>query len=395
MEEARRLRVAMVAACPFPCPRGTPIRILRLAEALGRRGHDVHVVTYHLGEPATGLPFTIHRSPRVPTYRKLSPGPTYQKLLVLNPLLRRVLRRVVREHGVDVVHAHHYEGLLIALSLPPRHRPPILYDAHTLLETELPFYRLGLPARAKRGLGRVLDRRLPGRAAHVIAVSERIRGQLVGLGAVAPQDISVVTNGVELELLVGAPQEGGIGRPAGKTVVFAGNTAGYQGIELLLEAFRDVRARIPDARLLVVTEDDFTAYEPLARVLGIHGSIDLVRAPFERLLPLLAAADVAVNPRPSGQGVPQKLMNYMAAARPIVSFAGSAAHLRHDQTAWIVADGDVAGLARGVVRLLEEPELASRLGAAARCALIADYSWERTAQRTEAVYARVLGRPGV
>jgi len=43
------LRIAMIAACPFPWPRGTPIRIHRIAEAVARRGHAVHVVTYHLG----------------------------------------------------------------------------------------------------------------------------------------------------------------------------------------------------------------------------------------------------------------------------------------------------------------------------------------------------------
>ncbi len=35
----------MVAACPYPARRGTPIRIHRLAEAMAARGHRVHVVT--------------------------------------------------------------------------------------------------------------------------------------------------------------------------------------------------------------------------------------------------------------------------------------------------------------------------------------------------------------
>ena len=55
------MRIAMVAACPFPWPRGTPIRIHRMAEALGRRGHDVHVVTYHLGGPTPTPHMTVHR----------------------------------------------------------------------------------------------------------------------------------------------------------------------------------------------------------------------------------------------------------------------------------------------------------------------------------------------
>ena len=54
----RRYRVAMLAACPFPAARGTPIRILRIAEELARRGHDVDVVTYHLGSDARGASAT-------------------------------------------------------------------------------------------------------------------------------------------------------------------------------------------------------------------------------------------------------------------------------------------------------------------------------------------------
>ena len=50
MSASASLTIAMVAACPFPAPRGTPIRALRLAEALAARGHRVHVVTYHYGQ---------------------------------------------------------------------------------------------------------------------------------------------------------------------------------------------------------------------------------------------------------------------------------------------------------------------------------------------------------
>ena len=80
-------KVAMIAACPFPSPRGTPIRILRLAEGLSQRGHEVHVLTYHLGEEPENQSFRIHRIQNVRTYQKISPGPSYQKLMVLDPLL--------------------------------------------------------------------------------------------------------------------------------------------------------------------------------------------------------------------------------------------------------------------------------------------------------------------
>ena len=86
----------MVAACPFPFGRGTPIRIQRQAEALAARGHEVHVATYFLGtaEPVAGV--SVHRTPRLPRYRTTSPGPTLPKLLALDPMLVGTLFRLLR-----------------------------------------------------------------------------------------------------------------------------------------------------------------------------------------------------------------------------------------------------------------------------------------------------------
>ncbi|HET6798440.1 MAG TPA: hypothetical protein VFH40_14870, partial [Gemmatimonadales bacterium] len=87
------LRIAMIAACPFPWPRGTPIRIHRIAEAVARRGHHVHVVTYHLGQDLADPPFVMHRIRDVPGYRRTDPGPTLRKLFQLDPMLAGRLRR--------------------------------------------------------------------------------------------------------------------------------------------------------------------------------------------------------------------------------------------------------------------------------------------------------------
>ena len=141
------MKVLVVAACPFPFPRGTPIRIARLSEALARRGHDVHVVTYHLGDGSTADGVRVSRIPNVALYRRTSPGPGYAKLLVLDPLLVREARGALRRQRPDVIYAHHYEGLLAAFVARGRRPIPLVYDAHTTLVSELPHSRM-LPGRA-------------------------------------------------------------------------------------------------------------------------------------------------------------------------------------------------------------------------------------------------------
>ena len=105
----------------------------------------------------------------------------------------------------------------------------------------------------------------------------------------------------------------------------------------------------------------------------------------------LAAANVLVNPRPQCEGIPQKLLNYMAAGRPIVSFSSSAALLEHDRTALLVADEDIDGFAQAILRILREPQLGQRLSRAASEQVVAKYGWQNVAQKVEDAYAQVIG----
>jgi glycosyltransferase involved in cell wall biosynthesis len=374
------LRIAMIAACPFPWPRGTPIRIHRIAEAVARRGHAVHVVTYHLGEDLADPPFVVHRIRDVPAYRRTDPGPTVRKLFQLDPMLAGLLRRLHHEIPFDLVHAHHYEGLLVASHA--LRGIPIVYDAHTLLTSELPTYPLGLPRGCIRALAPWLDGHLPRRADRIIAVSEAIRQALTALGASAPERVHVIPNGVECERF---PVELGI-TPDGRTVIFTGNLAPYQGVHLMLEAFAHLHARRADVRLMIVTDSPFTPFEPLAQRLGVRTAVDLRRATFPQQPALLAAATVAINPRVQCDGIPQKLLNYMAAGLPIATFESSSGPLRHEVTGLRVPDGDTAAMADALERLLTDPALARTLGDAARDQARREFSWDQVAARIEQVY---------
>lgn len=384
---AERYRVAMIAACPFPAGRGTPIRALRLAEALAGRGHEIHVVTYHVGEGAPDASVAVHRIRKVPTYRRFEPGPTWQKLLVLDPLLAARVAGVLRSRKVDLIHAHHAEGLLVALLARGLRSVPIVYDVHTMLESELPLYPLGGGRFALARAGRLLDRSLPRAAAAVLAAHEDVRERLIELDPRLADRIAVGGSGVEFERFAGQ----GNGRAdVEPLLVYAGNLAPYQGIDLMLRAFALVRQSRPDVRLRIVADSDFEPYERLAQELGVRELIDLPPARFEDVPAHLTDATIALNPRVSCPGIPQKLLNYMAAGVPIVSFRGSAKHLAHGEHGWLAEDGDVAGFAGAIEHLLGNPELARRLGHNARAYARETLTWERTAEQAEALYRRVM-----
>lgn len=386
----RSYRIAMVAACPFPVPRGTPTRILRMAETLAGRGHDVHVVTYHLGHELANTRLSVHRTAKLPTYNRVSPGPSLQKLLLLDPLLAARLVGVVRRYDIELIHAHHFEGVLSAWPAARLFGKPLIFDAHTLLESELPSYRIGLSARVKIRLGRVLDRYVPRLATSIIAVSDEIKTKLVQRWGIDAGRIAVIPNGVEVELFENGPADRGGREAEVRTLVFAGTLAGYQRVDMLLSVFARVCRARNDVRLVMLTTADFAPYEGLARQLGIRDRIEVVPCDFSELPRRLVRADIGLSPRTECDGLPQKILNYMAAGLPVVASAGSAKHLQHGVHGLVVPDNDEQAFAGAILEILDDPEAARRYGENARAFVKTNLSWERNAQDTERVYETLM-----
>ena len=388
------MRIVVIAACPFPAPRGSPIRALRTAQALAELGHRVDVVTYHLGN-SSAIPqidgLSVHRIPTVGFYKKVSPGPSLSKLAILDPLLVRETLRVARLYKTDIVYAHHYEGLLVGLAVRWLLKCPVVYDSHTLLESELPSYFPALLKPVSRRIGNWLDTALPRRADHTVAVTEEIAVQLKSVRPSA-SGVSVISNGVEISHFAGVQWAPKLNEGQAKTVIFTGNLSPYQGIDLLLEAFAALRRRRNDVRLRIVTNDDFDRYISGARKLNIADQIDVVSSVFEVLPDELTGADIAVNPRVVGSGIPQKLLNYMAVGMPIVSFAGTARGILPNETGLVVPDGDIDAFATAMDRLLDDYDLAWKMGNSAREYVSSIGDWQMTGRRLEQVFSDVLAQ---
>jgi glycosyltransferase involved in cell wall biosynthesis len=172
--------------------------------------------------------------------------------------------------------------------------------------------------------------------------------------------------------------------------MFAGNTAPYQGIELMLKAFALVLQQVPSARLRILTNESFDEYQSLVDSLGIADKLSLLNAELDELPGALARADVLLNPRTRCPGFPQKLLNYMAAGRPIVSFASSAKIVIHRVNGLVVENEDIKAFADAMLELVSNRELGQALSESALELIQSCYSWSSTAEQTLNVYRDTL-----
>jgi glycosyltransferase involved in cell wall biosynthesis len=180
-------------------------------------------------------------------------------------------------------------------------------------------------------------------------------------------------------------------------VAYAGHLYAWKGVDGLLEAL----ARAPGTRGLIVgghaEEPDLARVKALADRLGISDRVTFTgMVDPGKVAGLLSQADVLALPNPASAistrfTSPLKLFEYMAAGRPIVAsdLPSIREVLDHEVNALLVPPGDAAAMAGAIERVLADPVLASRL---ARAALDSapDYSWDRRAERLDALFNEVI-----
>jgi glycosyltransferase involved in cell wall biosynthesis len=385
------LRIAMVAACPFPSRQGSQVFVREMCERLGERGHDVHLVTYGQGEPFRDERFTHHRTRRLPGDDAMRSGPTLLKP-VLDAMLAFSLDRLLSSARFDVVHCHNYEAAAVGIAVRTKQRVPVVYHSHNLMGDELPTYFDRPRAKAAAGrFGRLLDSQIPRRADHTVALCDQSAGVLRELG-VGRERISVVPPAVG-DSTAFVRDGGGAKRSPGRFVVgYCGNLDRYQNLDALVRGCAISAARSDlDLELRLITHGPEN--REISRLRDFSGSADLRVVPcrdYAAAAAEMAVCDVLTLPRRSGSGFPIKLLNYMSLGRPIVSNACGAKALTHGESGIVVSDDDSEALAQAFERLASNPQAAAGLGAAARAEFEQKFTWDRIVEAIEDVYSRTL-----
>jgi glycosyltransferase involved in cell wall biosynthesis len=203
--------------------------------------------------------------------------------------------------------------------------------------------------------------------------------------------VIVLPNGVDFARFAGVPDLAC--RRGPRCVGSLANLRPVKDLDLLVHAAADVTRAHPDVTFRVAGEgEQRPALEEQVHRLGLAGRFFLPGMVADTP-GFLASLDVAVLCSRS-EGMSNALLEYMAAGRAIVATAvGANGELIEDGVqGLLVQAGDADGLAAAIRRLLDDPALAARLGAAARRKAGRYHSHSGRARSFEAFYRALLGR---
>lgn len=360
-------RVALVTEYYYPHLGGICEHVHFLARELRRRGHHADIITSHIGS-ARSEPGVIRIGRSIPVY-----GNGSMARVTVGLGLRRRLHDLLRAGEYDIVHVHTPLVPTLPLLAVQAAEVPVVGTIHTYFHGA-PLFRL-----FRSYCQRVLDR-----LDAVICVS---RTAAEAHARYFSADWTILPNGVDVEHFrpdVPRPPELD---PARRHILFLGRLDPRNGLATLIRAFRRVRARRPDTRLVVVGDGPLLGhYRALA-----DGDPDILflGARREDRPCYYAHADVYACPTTKASfGI--TLLEAMACGTPIVcsDIAGFRDVVEHEREALLVPCGESDALASSLLRVLDDRSLALALGAAG-IAGAAAYAWPAVAERILEVYAGV------
>lgn len=302
----------------------------------------------------------------------------------------RRLRQVIKQHSVDLVHAHQYTPFFYALTTGIlRTRPPVLFTEHGRFYPDYP--------RPKR---MVFNRTLLRKKDRVIAVGEAVRQALIDNEGIPEQRTNVIYNGVDLHRFhsdqkpshrqrlreeLSLSDEDFVVTLVGRLDFLKDHLTAVRTAERISQAGIPLKMLFigegPE-RSKIETEIQKRQLEHCVRLLGTRHDVS----------ELLQAADLCFLCSIS-EGIPLTLIEGMACSLPVVStdVGGVAEVVVDGQTGYLAPAENDEILAEGVVRLARDSALREKLGSLGRQRVEEAFSLEHMHQLYRNQYREMVG----
>ena len=382
-DDGRTIQIDLVTETYVPEINGVANTLSQLVTGMERRGHRVHLIRpRQKGEQAAagsdgGRSEILVRGLPIPGYPGLRFGlPAYWRL-----------RQLWRKSPPDVVYIA-TQGPLghAALAAARGARIPVLSGFHTRFHDYSGHYGIGI-------LAHVITaalRRFHNRSNATLVPTEKLRNELTEMGF---ENVHALGRGVDTALFNPNRRREDLRRSwgcesSGPVVLYVGRLAAEKNLGLLIESFRDIRARSGDAKLVLV--GDGPELEPLRRA---HPDVVFTGAKLGvELAEHYASGDLFLFPSLTetfGNVVPEA----MASGLPVIAFDYGAAgiHVRAEHNGVKVPKGDAAAFREAAVAATGDGPALRAMGANAR-RTAEGMSWDRVVCDLEARLVEVIDR---
>jgi glycosyltransferase involved in cell wall biosynthesis/predicted transcriptional regulator len=390
---ADRLSVLMLS-WEFP-PRiigGISSHVYGLSTALARRNITVHVVTCDFpgapeNEQVGGV--TVHRfNSKIPSLSFLG------WIFSMNQAMAERAIDVVNDNDeeIDVIHAHDWLVTEAAVKVKHAFSKPLVSTIHA---TEMG-RRGGIHNDYQRTINDV-ERHLVNQSSEVICCSNYMADQVSSTFNAQSDRLHVIPNGVNVAKFGGeintTPVKQAYAKNGERIVSFVGRLVHEKGVHVLVGAVPKVLAEMPKVNFVIVGEGGMKEY--LSKEAWDFGVADHVFfAGFvdeKTLISIYRASQAAVFPslyEPFGITA----LEAMAAKTPVIvtDTGGLAEIVEHEKTGIKVYVDNSDSLAWGILRVLENPDVAKRICENGYLKVLRDYDWNAIAERTMKVYNSAL-----
>ena len=380
-----------IGPTPFFSNRGCHIRILNEINGLTNAGRKVILCTYGLGNDVEGV--DVRRVWSIPGYTKTDAGFSPFKPLA-DILLFFLVLKVVWQEKARVIHGHLHEGGLVGWCVKTLlfwRKLTLIMDIQGSLSGELRTYgtfkKLPFVLSIFYFLERIIclmpDRIVCSSQASLDFLRQTCRvdqGKLELVGDVVPVSFFTSDKGS------GAPVQT-LFPPDKKVVIYTGSLLPGKGVDVLMEAME---------RLLPNRDDTVFALvgypiEGVKEAVTEGGIEDRVILPGEvnytDLKKWLAAADLAVDPKPSGSGEASgKVLHYMAAGLAVVCFNTENNRAFLGEHGFFATSESSADLAAAIDLALTDGEARRKYGAFCRNKAESEFSSDTAGQQLDRLY---------
>ena len=384
----------MIAPEPFFEPRGTPFSVLGRLKALSHLGHEVDLLTYHVGQNVVLPGVKILRTPSMPFLKEVPIGPSLRKLFLDIFIFARAYR-LLQEGDYDLLHTHEeasFLGSLLTRRFGIRH----LYDMHSSLPQQLKNFQ-HTNYRVFIRLFEWLERQAINSSDALITICPALREYVRQINSHVPQ---MMIENMASESVTEAVSDENVqtfkaahALNGKKIVLYAGTFEPYQGLDLLVASAQWVLRKRKDVMFLLVggKPDQVQHYQGWVRQLGLSSHFHFTGTrPPEEVSMFVKLSHTLVSPRISGTNTPLKVYAYLQSSKPIVA-TNLYTHtqvLSPDMAVLVEPDSDA--LARGILAVLGDATLARRLSRRARELFENRYSFQTFVQKTQQVLQMAL-----